>query len=123
MFIWFRIRAASDGALDLFQRLHAYLLDNGLPDLIRHPCRSALRLLYLLPLTSEYVNFLCSPFSQPDIGIASVRSLESSLPGRFPCEDTNFVAFFVSDYGVVSFGVMVDIRRGHAPLLAAGCAV
>ena len=77
MFGWFE--SWLHGGFKLFQHLHAYLLDQGFPDLIWHPGWRALGLLYLLPLSGEYVNFLCSSFSQLDISMAPICGLEPKL--------------------------------------------
>ena len=80
---------------NFFQLLDAYFLDIGLPDLCRHPGRSVLGLLYLLPLSGEYVYFLCSPLPQSDVLNAYVSRFQGCLPGLLSRKDSNLVALSV----------------------------
>ena len=49
----------------------------------------------LLSLVCEYMQLLGNAFSQIDIGMTTVRSLQSSLSGRFTRKDSDLVAIFV----------------------------
>ena len=61
------------------QHLHAQFLGLRLPDLIRHPGRSALGLFHLQPFAREYVHLLRAPLSQLDFFVAPVGRLQSCL--------------------------------------------
>ena len=84
-------------ASNLFQLLHTHFLDYRLPDLVRHPCWCALRLLYLFALSGKYMHFLGSPLSQLDICMTPIRCLKSRLPGLLSRKDPDLVAILIPE--------------------------
>jgi hypothetical protein len=98
----FILRKLEAEASNLAQLLGAYLLDLGLPDLIRHPGRGALGLVHLHPRSFEEMHFLRAPLSEPDVFVAPVGRLQGCLAGRLSRKNADLVAVLVSQ-GEVSW--------------------
>ena len=73
-------------------QIDTHFFDLRLPDLISHPSRRALGLVYLHPLAGEYMHLFRAPLPEPDVSVATVGCLKGRLAGRFAREDSNLIA-------------------------------